>query len=123
MTEPSRSFARYVAIGDSSTAGLDDPHPGGGYHGWANRLPCLASIGSSIAIGVLRMMADKHYFTDVLMGGLVGFGAGYVWPSLVRYLGDAEGDDEDETNVHTRAAVVPWGDSTTIGVAVIGENG
>ena len=29
---------RYVAIGDSSTEGLDDPHPAGGYRGWADRL-------------------------------------------------------------------------------------
>lgn len=33
-----RSFERYVAIGDSSTEGLDDPDGQGGYHGWANRL-------------------------------------------------------------------------------------
>jgi lysophospholipase L1-like esterase len=33
-----RLFARYVAIGDSSTEGLDDPDGRGGYHGWANRL-------------------------------------------------------------------------------------
>jgi lysophospholipase L1-like esterase len=38
MTEPSRIFARYVAIGDSSTEGLDDPDGRGGYRGWANRL-------------------------------------------------------------------------------------
>lgn len=31
-------FRRYVAIGDSSTEGLDDPDGRGGYHGWANRL-------------------------------------------------------------------------------------
>jgi lysophospholipase L1-like esterase len=31
-------FARYVAIGDSSTEGLDDPDGQGGYRGWANRL-------------------------------------------------------------------------------------
>jgi len=31
-------FARYVALGDSSTEGLDDPDGQGGYHGWANRL-------------------------------------------------------------------------------------
>lgn len=31
-------FARYVAIGDSSTEGLDDPDGRGGYRGWANRL-------------------------------------------------------------------------------------
>ncbi len=31
-------FKRYVAIGDSSTEGLQDPDGAGGYHGWANRL-------------------------------------------------------------------------------------
>jgi lysophospholipase L1-like esterase len=35
---PRSRFARYVAIGDSSTEGLDDPSPDGGYRGWANRL-------------------------------------------------------------------------------------
>lgn len=33
-----RPFERYVAIGDSSTEGLDDPDGRGGYRGWANRL-------------------------------------------------------------------------------------
>jgi lysophospholipase L1-like esterase len=33
-----RSYARYVALGDSSTEGLEDPWPdGSGYRGWANR--------------------------------------------------------------------------------------
>lgn len=32
------TFHRYVAIGDSSTEGLDDPDGHGGYRGWANRL-------------------------------------------------------------------------------------
>ncbi|HEV7669303.1 MAG TPA: SGNH/GDSL hydrolase family protein [Thermoanaerobaculia bacterium] len=33
-----RRFERYVAIGDSSTEGLEDPDGRGGYRGWANRL-------------------------------------------------------------------------------------
>lgn len=33
-----RHFARYVALGDSTTEGLDDPDGAGGYRGWANRL-------------------------------------------------------------------------------------
>jgi lysophospholipase L1-like esterase len=32
------SFRRYVAIGDSSTEGLEDPDGRGGYRGWADRL-------------------------------------------------------------------------------------
>lgn len=33
-----RRFERYVAIGDSTTEGLDDPDGRGGYRGWADRL-------------------------------------------------------------------------------------
>ena len=32
------NFRRYVAIGDSTTEGLEDPYPDGGYRGWADRL-------------------------------------------------------------------------------------
>lgn len=32
-----RHFKRYVAIGDSSTEGLEDPTADGGYRGWADR--------------------------------------------------------------------------------------
>src|SRR5258708_24535413 len=31
-------FTRYVAIGDSTVEGLDDPDGRGGYRGWADRL-------------------------------------------------------------------------------------
>jgi lysophospholipase L1-like esterase len=31
-------YERFVAIGDSTVEGLDDPDGRGGYHGWANRL-------------------------------------------------------------------------------------
>lgn len=33
-----KRYARYVAIGDSTTEGLDDPDGHGGYRGWANRI-------------------------------------------------------------------------------------
>lgn len=33
-----KRFERYVAIGDSTSEGLDDPDGRGGYRGWANRL-------------------------------------------------------------------------------------
>lgn len=33
-----RTYRRYVAIGDSTTEGLEDPDERGGYRGWADRL-------------------------------------------------------------------------------------
>jgi lysophospholipase L1-like esterase len=38
MSHPPASFTRYVALGDSSTEGIDDPDGAGGYHGWSQRL-------------------------------------------------------------------------------------
>ncbi len=37
MTAPT-GFRRYVALGDSTTEGLEDPDPAGGFRGWADRL-------------------------------------------------------------------------------------
>jgi lysophospholipase L1-like esterase len=42
-------FQRYVAIGDSTSEGLDDPDGHGGYRGWANRLAeRLAALQGSL---------------------------------------------------------------------------
>ena len=38
VPHPRPPFARYVALGDSSTEGLDDPDGHGGYRGWSQRL-------------------------------------------------------------------------------------
>ena len=41
------TFQRYVAIGDSTTEGLEDPYPdGSGYRGWADRLAEALSMNS-----------------------------------------------------------------------------
>jgi lysophospholipase L1-like esterase len=37
-------FASYVAIGDSFTEGLNDPAPGGGFRGWADRLAGMLAV-------------------------------------------------------------------------------
>ena len=36
--QPQPVFSRYVALGDSSTEGIDDPDGAGGYRGWSQRL-------------------------------------------------------------------------------------
>jgi lysophospholipase L1-like esterase len=46
---PSGRYERYVAIGDSTSEGLDDPDGQGGYRGWANRLAeKLAALQGSV---------------------------------------------------------------------------
>ena len=44
-----KRYERYVAIGDSTSEGLDDPDGRGGYRGWANRLAeRLAGLQGSV---------------------------------------------------------------------------
>ena len=99
--------------------------------GWADRLPCLLSIASASTVGVLRIMSDKHYLSDVIVGAAIGFGAGYLWPSLVRYSGEAgpadpqydhPGDDERPARRRpaVRAALVPWGTPDSVGLGLVG---
>ena len=42
---PSPQAASFVAIGDSFTEGLNDPAPGGGFLGWADRLAGMLAAG------------------------------------------------------------------------------
>jgi len=59
-------FSRYVALGDSSTEGLDDPDGAGGYRGWADRL----------AEHVAKTSPDLHYANLAVRGKIASEIAG-----------------------------------------------
>lgn len=55
-----RPFRRYVAIGDSSTEGLDDPDGAGRYRGWADRLAeRIATVQGSLLYANLAIRGRK----------------------------------------------------------------
>jgi len=41
---------------------------------------CGVGLGLAATTGYLRMAADKHWFSDVLVSALVGYGLGYAVP-------------------------------------------
>jgi membrane-associated phospholipid phosphatase len=51
----------------------------------ADALGCVGMITVVSGTGVLRVMGDRHYATDVLTGGLIGFAFGYGMPTLFHY--------------------------------------
>lgn len=57
------AFHRYVAIGDSTTEGLDDPDGHGGFRGWANRLAeRLAAANGTVLyanLGIRGLRTDE----------------------------------------------------------------
>ena len=53
--------------------------------GIADLAPCLLMISAALTTGVARMVADRHWASDVITGGIVAFGSGYLLPSALHY--------------------------------------
>jgi membrane-associated phospholipid phosphatase len=47
--------------------------------------PCVLMVGVSLATGVTRLVADMHWFSDVVIGWSIGALAGYVLPAALHY--------------------------------------
>jgi hypothetical protein len=83
-----RSFFSGHATATATVAGLVCLHHqhlplfGGGL---ADLAPCLAMIGVSVAAGILRLVDDEHWASDVMVGWADGFLSGYVLPSLLHF--------------------------------------
>jgi lysophospholipase L1-like esterase len=56
----------YVALGDSLTAGRDDPGPGGGRIGWARRLAGLLTTRTSVPCTLTNLATDGAGVAAVL---------------------------------------------------------
>jgi membrane-associated phospholipid phosphatase len=46
---------------------------------------CVESLALATATGLFRIIGDRHYTTDVLIGAAVGFSIGYLYPWLLHY--------------------------------------
>jgi membrane-associated phospholipid phosphatase len=79
---------------------------------------CVEGLTVATGVGVLRMMADRHYASDVLTGGAIGFFAGYALPSLLHYwkrpLGEVVSRDD------LKLAVVLGGGAAPLGAQAVG---
>jgi membrane-associated phospholipid phosphatase len=53
--------------------------------GFADLAPCILMIGAALTTGVARMVADRHWASDVITGGGVAFASGYLLPSALHY--------------------------------------
>jgi membrane-associated phospholipid phosphatase len=51
----------------------------------ADLATCVTGLAMAATTATLRVVADKHHFTDVLAGATIGIVSGYVLPSLLHY--------------------------------------
>ncbi len=47
--------------------------------------PCITGFAMAGAVGLLRVMGDMHYTTDVITGAAVGTAVGFLLPYLLHY--------------------------------------
>jgi membrane-associated phospholipid phosphatase len=52
---------------------------------FADAVTCGATLATAGAVGMLRIVAQKHYVTDVLTGAAVGTASGLGIPWLLHY--------------------------------------
>lgn len=53
--------------------------------GAADLAGCLGVTALATGTGVLRVISDRHYASDILAGAVIGFGVGYGLPWLLHY--------------------------------------
>lgn len=74
----------------------------------ADALACAGTLTLATATGTLRILGDRHYTTDVLVGALIGFGAGYGLPTLLHY-GSSAQVDSTPNGMQALGRVTPLG--------------
>ena len=71
------------------------------------------ALALAAGVGYLRIGADKHYFTDVLVGALVGAAAGYLVPKLFHQ------KDGDEGGTQYTLMAQPAADTWILGITFV----
>lgn len=119
-SRPNNSFFSGHTSGAFTGAALSCAHhsflPLYGGSGW-DRVACAVPVGLASIEGMLRVMADRHYLTDVMTGAAVGAAVGFGIPLL--HYGYAE-EDEAESAAVAPVAVVPVVSRDVVGVGLGG---
>jgi membrane-associated phospholipid phosphatase len=55
------------------------------YGGKADEIACGTALAAASAVGVLRITANDHHASDVVVGAAVGAAAGYLMPRLLHF--------------------------------------
>jgi membrane-associated phospholipid phosphatase len=122
LADNTKSFPSGHAMSAFTSAGLACAHHGGLplYGGGApDTIACVAALALATTTGVSRVIADKHYMSDVLVAAGLGLSIGWLLPYVLHYQHEpsAEGAAEEGPSV----VVAPLGDfESTFGVSAMG---
>jgi len=85
---------------------------------WSDGMACGTAVAAAATTGLLRIMSDSNWITDVLSGAIVGTAIGALVPWILHFQGGARpplsGSDVPAITV------LPMMDQDTLGVSVMG---
>jgi membrane-associated phospholipid phosphatase len=113
------SFPSGHVLGIATAAGLTCVHhkylPIYG-NATADASACVLMSVATLATGVTRLVADRHYASDVVVGAGIGFAAGYGLPWLLHYRRRSEGNGPEANQFF----LAPFGGAGSLGLGVAG---
>lgn len=114
--EPLSFFSGHASLAFTSAAVICLHHTELGLLGpEGDAAACATGLALASTVGVLRILADRHYATDVLVGAGVGMLSGWLVPWLLHFdVADAVGLED------ASATIAPMVDGDRIGVQVFG---
>ena len=86
--------------------------------GPAGAITCALLAASSVTVGVLRIVPDKHWMSDVIVGHLVGAGVGFGLPWLLHYQHPLT--PKLSSLGVTHVAWLPWATADSMSLSLVG---
>jgi membrane-associated phospholipid phosphatase len=83
--------------------------------GIADAAVCPIMVTTAAGVGVLRIIADKHWLSDTVVSWILGGSIGYGLPYLLHYR-----HVQKVISPLPNSALLPWGDATSAGVQFTG---
>ena len=76
----------------------------------AGAIACATGMAGAVTVGWSRLVADRHYMSDVLSGAAIGLVSGMLLPELLHY----------NLGASANTAILPHATPDSIGVALVG---
>ena len=91
------------------------------FGGGAGDIAACAVMGAATAAtAITRIVADRHYFSDGLIGAAIGFATGYGLPWLLHYRAGLAPEGTPPTTAMPPVVLVPFGGPGTAGIGLVG---
>jgi membrane-associated phospholipid phosphatase len=89
--------------------------------GVPDALGCIVPVTLATGDGVMRILADRHWSTDVIAGALFGYAVGYLTPYFLHYRAHRYFERDPDQRVVLHWALAPLATDGAYGAQAFGQ--